>query len=61
MNRILKVFSSGPEQDALAEDYSVIERYPAFMLVDVSPKTAKNIARAHLTEDLLADQVLHLP
>lgn len=52
MNRILKVFSSGPEQDALAQDYSVIERYPAFVLLDVSAKTAKNIARTHLTEDI---------
>ena len=58
MNRILKVFSSGPEQDALAEDYSVIERYPAFMLVDVSPKTAKNIARAHLTEDITSQYII---
>src|SRR5436190_1852673 len=52
MNRILKIFTSGPEQDALAQDYSVIERYPAFVLVDVSAKTAKEIARSHLTEDI---------
>src|SRR5256885_15719298 len=52
MNRILKIFTSGPEQDALAQDYSVIERYPAFVLVDVSAKTAKAIARTHLTEDI---------
>ncbi len=52
MNRILKIFSSGPEQDELAQDYSVIERYPAFVLVDVSAKTAKDIARTHLTEDI---------
>lgn len=52
MNRILKIFSSGPEQDALAQDYSVIERYPAFVLLDVSAKTAKKIARTHLTEDI---------
>src|SRR5689334_18613418 len=52
MNRILKIFSSGPEQDELAQDYSVIERYPAFVLVDVSAKTAKEIARSHLTEDI---------
>ena len=52
MNRILKVFSSGPEQDALAQDYSVIERYPAFVLLDVSANTGKNIARTHLTEDI---------
>ena len=54
MNRILKIFTSGPEQDALAQDYSVIERYPAFVLVDVSAKTAKAIARTHLTEDITA-------
>ena len=52
MNRILKIFSSGPEQDALAQDYSVIERYPAFVLVDVSAKAAKDIGRTHLTEDI---------
>jgi serine protease AprX len=52
MNRILKIFSSGPEQDALARNYSVFERYPAFVLVDVPAKTAKDIARTHLTEDI---------
>jgi serine protease AprX len=52
MNRILKVFSSGSEQDEFARNYSVIERYPAFVLVDVPAKTAKNIARTHLTEDI---------
>jgi hypothetical protein len=48
----LKIFSSGSEQDALAQEYSVIERYPAFVLVDVSARTAKDIARTHLVEDI---------
>jgi len=52
MNRILKVFSSGPEQDELARNYSVIERYPAFVLIDVPAKTAKEMSRTHLTEDI---------
>src|SRR4030095_2591886 len=52
MNRILKVFSSGEKQDELARNYSVIERYPAFVLIDVPAKTAKEMARTHLTEDM---------
>jgi hypothetical protein len=52
MNRILKVFSSGPEQDELAGNYSVIERYPAFVLIDVPGKAAKSIARGNLIEDI---------
>lgn len=52
MNRILKVFSSGSEQESLAENYAVIQRYPAFLLLDIPAKTAKEIARNHLTEDI---------
>src|SRR5262249_12013819 len=52
MNRMLKVFSSGSEQEELARNYSVIERYPAFVLIDVPAKTAKEVARTHLTEDI---------
>ena len=41
MNRILKVFSSGSEQESLAENYAVIQRYPAFLLLDIPTKRAK--------------------
>ena len=35
MDRILKIFVAGPEQDRLAEDMPVIETYPGFLLVSL--------------------------
>ena len=58
MNRILKIFASGPEQDALAESYRLIERYDAFLLVETSPKRAKSLARTHLTEDVTSQYII---
>jgi len=52
MNRILKVFATGDEQEVLAEKLHVLERYDAFMLVEAAPAAAKRIARGNLVEDI---------
>ena len=52
MNRILKVFATGAEQERLAEELDVLERYDAFVLVEAAPATVKRLAREYLTEDI---------
>ena len=52
MNKIIKVFSSGTEQAELAKTYKVVERYKAFLLLDVNAKVAKALARQYPTEDI---------
>ena len=52
MNRILKVFASGDEQKPLAEQYHVIERYDAFVLVEVPRRGGRRLAREFLVEDV---------
>jgi hypothetical protein len=52
MNRILKVFAAGDEQERLAEKLHILERYDAFVLAEATPAVAKRIARDNLTEDI---------
>jgi subtilisin family serine protease len=52
MNRILKVFATEAEQDRLAEQLDVLERYDAFVLAEASPAAAKRLAREQLVEDI---------
>jgi subtilisin family serine protease len=52
MSRILKVFATGVEQDRLAEELDVLERYDAFLLTEAAPAAAKRLARKYLTEDI---------
>ncbi len=52
MNRIIKVFCSGTEQSALAQAHTTVERYGGFILLDVSAKTMKAIARHYPLEDI---------
>src|SRR5262245_29686848 len=52
MNRILKVFASGDEQERLAEKLHVLERYDAFILVEAAPAAARRSARGNLVEDI---------
>ena len=58
MNHILKVFSSGADQEALAQDYKVLARYDAFVLIEVPAKTAKSIAKTHLAEDITSQYTI---
>jgi subtilisin family serine protease len=52
MERVLKVFVEGDDQERLAEKANVIERYDAFVLAEAPPAAAKRIARQYLTEDI---------
>ncbi len=52
MERVLKVFVQGDDQDRLAEQANVLERYDAFVLAEAAPAAAKRITREHLTEDI---------
>jgi len=52
MERMLKVFVEGDDQERLAEKANVIERYDAFVLAEAPPAAAKRIARQYLTEDI---------
>lgn len=51
-DRIVKVFVSGKAQDALAAEYQVIERYPAFVVVEASTAQADRLATSELVEDI---------
>jgi subtilisin family serine protease len=51
-DRILKIFGTGAEQEQLPQNVHVIERYDAFVLAEVSPAAAKQVARKHLVEDM---------
>jgi subtilisin family serine protease len=52
MNRILKVFATGADQERLADKVDLLERYDAFVLAEAAPATAKRIAREYLAEDI---------
>ncbi len=52
MDRILKVFVSGRQQDEFAERYEVVERYDAFVVVDASAVDAQAIGEHYLVEDI---------
>ncbi len=54
MDRIIKVFCDRTSQAALAKTHKVIERYAAFILLQVSANTAKAIARRYPVEDITA-------
>src|SRR4029079_3101111 len=43
---------SGAEQDALAARYDVVERYPAFVIVETSKADADDLAANQLVEDI---------
>jgi subtilisin-like proprotein convertase family protein len=52
MDRILKIFVAGPEQDRLAEDMPVIETYPGFLLVSLPEESVAGIATRYPVEDI---------
>ena len=54
MNRTIKVFCGRAEQTALARTHKVIERYAAFVLLQVPATTAKTLARQYPVEDITA-------
>ena len=52
MNRILKIFCSGVEQDRLAEVNRIIERYQGFVLVEAGEDKLKELAKQYPIEDI---------
>ena len=51
-DRMVKVFVSGQAQEALAAQHRVIERYPAFVVVETSQAEADALAADELVEDI---------
>ncbi|MDZ4689307.1 MAG: S8 family serine peptidase [Planctomycetaceae bacterium] len=60
MNRILKVFASGTDQDQLAAQYPVIERYEGFVLLEAPDEAAPALATSQLVEDVTDQYQLEL-
>lgn len=54
MDRILKIFVTGPEQQLLAEKLSVIETYQGFLLVKLAQEEVAEIASRYPVEDISA-------
>lgn len=48
----MKVFVDTRQQDDLAQRYQVVERYDAFILIEVSPEEAQSLGRQYLIEDI---------
>jgi serine protease AprX len=48
----LKVFASSADSDKVLEHARLIERYPAFLVVDATPQNAASIARQFPVEDI---------
>ncbi|MBE9568759.1 MAG: S8 family serine peptidase [Proteobacteria bacterium] len=60
MDRILKIFVSGAEQDQLAEQLPVIESYPGFLLVKLQQEAVTDIATRYPVEDITAQYVIRV-
>jgi len=52
MNRIVKVFCSGPEQAALSKQHKTVARYAGFVVLEVSSKALRALARKYPVEDI---------
>ncbi|UCF93797.1 MAG: S8 family serine peptidase [Desulfobacterales bacterium] len=52
MDRFIKVFCTGAEQDRLAANYRVIATYPGFALVEVAADQIADLARQYPLEDI---------
>jgi serine protease AprX len=52
MNRVLKVFVTGPEQQRLPNVTRVIEQYDGFVVVEASETVAQNLSQAYLVQDI---------
>ena len=54
MDSVLKIFVSGSEQDQLAEQLSVIEKYSGFLLASIPQQNVSEIAASYPVEDITA-------
>lgn len=60
MSRMLKVFVTGRQQDEVGATYSIVERYPAFVIVDAADAQAEALSAAYLVEDVTDQYVIPL-
>jgi len=52
MNRFLKVFCTGADQERLAETFGVVARYEGFAIVEIAEKKLAELARQFPVEDI---------
>jgi len=52
MQRILKVFCTGADQDRLAETLQVVARYEGFIIVEIAKKKMADLTRRYPVEDI---------
>ena len=58
MNKILKVFVSGPDQDKLAKRYTIMQRYEGFVLIQVPEADVEKIQKRYPVEDITDQYIL---
>lgn len=54
MNRIVKVFASGKDQIALSQRFTLIERYPAFIVLEMPKRDVTRLLQEYPLEDITA-------
>ncbi len=52
MDRVLKVFCTGEDQDRLAERFPVTARYQGFMLIEAPRRAVQSLAREYPVQDI---------
>lgn len=52
MNRIVKIFASGDEQQSLSQRFTPIERYPAFILLELPQREVTRLEHEYPLEDI---------
>ena len=52
MNRIVKIFASGDEQQSLSQRFTPIERYPAFVLLELPQREVTRLEQEYPLEDI---------
>lgn len=60
MDKIVKIFCTGPEQDRLSATYRLIERYQGFLLAAVPEEGIAELAANYPVEDITDLYTLHL-
>lgn len=60
MNKILKVFCTGVEQDRLAETYQVVARYEGFVIVETTEEKIASITQSYPVEDITDLYTIHV-
>ena len=52
MDRIVKVFCSGPEQASLARERKTLARYPGFLVIEAPKQALTALRRKYPVEDI---------